>query len=77
MRGILPSSAVRVVLACAACGERTVLGGPEEVWLSGPTTFECGGCGQDLTLADRPGAEPPGAGRADRRPGREMRGGIG
>jgi hypothetical protein len=63
MRGI-PGSAERVVLECWACGERTVLGGPEEVWLSGPTAFECGGCGRDLTLADRLDAELPEHGRA-------------
>ena len=58
MKGIL-GSAERVVLACWACGERTVLGGPEEVWLSGPTDFGCGGCGRRLTLADRLDAELP------------------
>ena len=52
MRRIM-GSAERVVLECWVCQERTVLGGAEEVWLSGPTTFECGGCGRALTLADR------------------------
>jgi hypothetical protein len=59
MRGILLGSAERVVLGCGACGERTVPGGPEEVWLSGPTAFECRGCGRNLTLADRLDAELP------------------
>ena len=58
MKGIL-RSAERVVVGCWACGERTVLGGPEEVWLSGPTACGCGGCGRDLTLADRLDAELP------------------
>ena len=52
MRGIL-SYTERVVLVCEACEERTVLGGPMEVWLSGPTDFECRGCGRTLTLADK------------------------
>jgi hypothetical protein len=80
MRGILLGSAERVVLGCGACGERTVLGGPEEVWLSGPTAFECRGCGRNLTLADRLDAELLEAGRAEGRPirpGRETRGGVG
>jgi hypothetical protein len=42
-----------VILVCEACGERTVLGGPLAVWCSESTTFECG-CGERLTLADRP-----------------------
>ena len=58
MKGTL-GSAEHVVLECWACGERTVLGGPEEVWLSGPTDFGCGGCGRYLTLADRLDAELP------------------
>ena len=58
MKGIL-GSAERVVLECWACGERTVLGGPKEVWLSGPIDFGCGGCGRYLTLADRLDAELP------------------
>ena len=78
MRSIL-SCAKRVVLECGACEERTVLGGPTEVWLSGPTDFECGGCGRMLTLADKLDAEGPGAERAGgpRRPGRVTRGGFG
>ncbi len=51
MRSIL-SSAERVVLECRGCAERIVLGGPEDVWLSGRTTFECE-CGRRLTLAHR------------------------
>ncbi len=47
-----PGSAERIVLECRACNERIVLGGPEDVWLSGRTTFECE-CGQRLTLAHR------------------------
>jgi hypothetical protein len=54
--GIL-GAAERVVLKCERCEERTVLGKPEEVWLSGPTDFKCGGCGRRLTLADRLDAE--------------------
>jgi hypothetical protein len=46
------SSDKRVVLLCEECGERTVLGGPLTVWLSGSTFFGCE-CGKDLTLADR------------------------
>jgi hypothetical protein len=42
----------RVILICEDCGERTVLGGPLEVWLSGSTHFECG-CGERLTLSDQ------------------------
>lgn len=42
----------RIVLECRTCKERTILGGPEEVWLSGRTSFECG-CGRVLTLAHR------------------------
>jgi len=41
-----------VVLSCGGCGERTTLGDPLSVWLSGRTTFECG-CGTSLTLSDR------------------------
>ena len=46
------SSARRIVLICQECEERTVLSGPESVWHSGYTFFECG-CGKSLTLADR------------------------
>jgi hypothetical protein len=47
----------RVILICEDCGERTVLGGPLEVWLSGSTQFECG-CGERLTLADQLERDP-------------------
>ena len=43
----------RIVLECGSCNERTILGGPEEVWLSERTSFECG-CGRVLTLAGLP-----------------------
>ncbi len=56
-------SAERIVLECESCGERTVLGGPEDVWLSRRTTFECG-CGRGLTLADRLGEDRPHRGRS-------------
>ena len=56
-------SAERIVLECGSCGERTVLGGPEDVWLSGRTTFECE-CGRRLTLADRLGEDRPRWGRS-------------
>jgi hypothetical protein len=46
------SSKRRIVLVCEECGERTVLAGPESVWHSESTFFECG-CGKDLTLANR------------------------
>ena len=42
----------QVVLLCEECGEKVVLGGPESVWRSARTFFECE-CGQLLTLADR------------------------
>ena len=51
----------RVILICEECGERTVLGGPLEVWLSGSTLFECG-CGERLTLSDQLEQDPAGAG---------------
>ena len=41
-----------IILVCKECGEKTVLGGPEEVWHSSYTFFECE-CGEWLTLADR------------------------
>ena len=44
------TSARRIVLVCEECGERTVLAGPESVWRSESTFFECG-CGRYLTLA--------------------------
>jgi hypothetical protein len=31
----------RVILLCEKCGERIVLGDPDEVWLSTRTLFEC------------------------------------
>ena len=45
-------SSGRVILVCEQCGERMVLGGPEEVWLSTRTPFECE-CGKDASLASR------------------------
>lgn len=47
-----PRKAGRVVLICEDCGERLVLGGPEEVWLSTRTLFECE-CGKGDSLANR------------------------
>jgi hypothetical protein len=41
-----------VILICEECGERLVLGEPEEVWLSTRTRFECE-CGEDVSLASR------------------------
>jgi hypothetical protein len=46
------SSSERVVLICEECWERTVVGDPLSVWLSGSTFFGCE-CGNHLTLADR------------------------
>ena len=48
----MEGSSGNVVLSCEACRERTVLGDPLSVWLSGRTSFECG-CGTHLTLSDR------------------------
>ncbi len=48
----------RILLGCG-CGERLVLLGLEEDWLSERTTFECG-CGARLTLANRVNEEAPG-----------------
>jgi hypothetical protein len=45
-------SSGRVTLVCEQCGERIVLGEPEEVWLSTRTLFECE-CGRDVSLASR------------------------
>jgi hypothetical protein len=45
-------SSGRVILICEECGERIVLGGPEEVWLSTRTIFECE-CGREVSLASR------------------------
>ena len=42
----------RIVLECE-CGEKLVLLGREDDWRSERTVFECGGCRQELTLADR------------------------
>jgi hypothetical protein len=42
----------RVVLLCEECGERIVLGDPDEVWLSIRTLFECE-CGHNVSLANR------------------------
>ncbi len=72
MKGIL-RSAERVVLECWACGERTVLGGPEEVWLSGPTAFGCGGSGAispSPTAASTPSYWKPARGGRPIRPDR-------
>ena len=55
----------RVVLRCEECGERLVLGGPEEVWLSTRTVFECA-CGEGVSLARRL-EEPEQAERYERR----------
>jgi hypothetical protein len=45
-------SSGRVILVCEQCGERIVLGQPEEVWLSTRTLFECE-CERDVSLASR------------------------
>jgi hypothetical protein len=45
-------SSGRVILVCEQCGERLVLGEPEEVWLSTRTLFECE-CGRNVSLANR------------------------
>jgi hypothetical protein len=43
----------RMVLECDGCGERLILLGLKEDWISEQrTNFECQ-CGQSLTLADR------------------------
>ncbi len=43
-------------MACRSCGERTVLLGNTGDWYrEGRETFSCGGCGRELTLADRVG----------------------
>jgi hypothetical protein len=49
---LVVDSSRRVILVCYECGEKVVLGGPESVWRSARTFFECE-CGQLLTLADR------------------------
>lgn len=44
------------VLACRSCQERTVLLGNAGDWYRDErSTFTCGGCGRELTLADRLG----------------------
>lgn len=48
----MKGSSGNVVLLCEECGERTVLGGPLEVWRSASTSFGCA-CGERLTLSDR------------------------
>ncbi len=48
----MEGSSKNVVLLCEECGERTVLGGPLEVWRSASTSFGCE-CGERLTLSDR------------------------
>jgi hypothetical protein len=45
-------SSGRVILECEKCGERLVLGDPDEVWLSTRTLFECE-CGHGVSLASR------------------------
>lgn len=44
------------ILACRSCGERTVLLGASADWYGeGRSTFACGSCGREMTLADRVG----------------------
>jgi hypothetical protein len=50
-------SSGRVILICDECGERLVLGEPEEVWLSTRTLFECE-CGRAVSLASRLEEDP-------------------
>jgi hypothetical protein len=51
-------SSGHVVLGCERCGERLVLIGLERDWTSdGRTAFACGGCGGELTFADRLGED--------------------
>jgi hypothetical protein len=45
-------SSRRVILICEECGEKLLLGEPEEVWLSTRTRFECE-CGEDVSLGSR------------------------
>lgn len=42
----------RIVLGCEKCGEKLVLLGREEDWLSEEVDFVCE-CGEELTFADR------------------------
>ena len=71
MKGML-RSAERVVLECRACGGRTVLGGPEEVWISGPTDFGCGGAGE---ISPSPTASIPHYQRSRAREGKDDKAG--
>ena len=52
--GTVGRSTRRVILICEECGERLVLGEPEEVWLSTRTRFECE-CGGGRLLDQPPG----------------------
>jgi hypothetical protein len=46
----------RVVLVCRSCREQTFLLGSTDDWYrEGRVALECGGCGRELTLADRVG----------------------
>ena len=54
--GRLVGSGKNVVLLCAGCGERIVLGGPFWVWNCGSTSFACG-CGAQVTLSHQ--LDPP------------------
>lgn len=54
------------ILICDVCGEKVVLEGSEETWLSESEPFECG-CGEHLTLADREGGAASEAGCRVRR----------
>ena len=56
--GTVGRSTRRVILICEECGERLVLGEPEEVWLSTRTRFECE-CGEAVSLASRLEAPVP------------------
>jgi hypothetical protein len=53
--GTVGRSTRRVILICEECGERLVLGEPEEVWLSTRTRFECE-CGGGRLLDQPPGS---------------------
>ena len=54
------------ILACRSCGERMVLLGSTDDWYrEGYKGFGCGGCGSEMTLADRVvGIRPETAGMA-------------
>ncbi len=48
----------RLALVCGGCGELSLLLSREQDWYGTgedghPNTFPCGGCGKELTLADR------------------------